>query len=78
MSKDFSTISLLPAAVGDREPGLFRRAVDPDQIVHEAQVGVVPVDVFFKGGHIVLDAEEHAAGIAELDVDVLEVAGRYQ
>jgi hypothetical protein len=37
--------------------------------------GTVLVDVALKRGHIVLDAEQHAAGIAELDVDVVEVAG---
>jgi hypothetical protein len=73
MSKDFSTISLLPPGVGDLEPGLFRRAVDPTRLCMKLRSAVF-FDVFIKRGHIVLDAEQHAAGIAELDVDVSEAA----
>jgi hypothetical protein len=76
MSKVDSTVSLVPSAsvFVTSKAAFFSRAVDASEVVHEVQMRIVLLNVLHQRRHILLDAEQHTAGIVELDVDVVQNA----
>ena len=59
---------------GLREPRLLRAAVDGNQVVMEIEMRVVALHVLHQRRYVVGNAEQNAARIVKVDVDVLEVA----
>ena len=61
-------------AVRRLEPSLARRPVDCHQIVIEVEPSLVALDIGHQCRDIVLDAEQDAASIAEMNVDAVKTA----